>query len=160
MNKTLTEVWDSFIQRRFIKPIYTEQSISDLVWALDGSTVCEIYHSDRLSFDKGAIVKIKGFKADQTVESLGIHLVMEMLMHKFTFYVKCLIIVVAGCLLTRRPWWRLKASLGDSPLCQISVLLLWWQAVHWQGGHGDGRRLHSQSNCLCDFALHSCWNGN
>ena len=138
------------IYKTNLKPIYTEQNISDLVWALDGSTVCEIYHSDRLSFDKGAMVKIKGFKADQTVESLG----------RFTFCVNCLIIVVAGCLLTRRPWWRLKASLGDSPLCQISILSLWWQAVHWQGGHGDGRRLHSQSNCLCDFALHSCWNGN
>ena len=50
-----------------------------------------------LPFDKEAMVKIESCMADQTVQSLG----------RFTcIHVKCIVIVAAGCRLTRREWWR------------------------------------------------------
>ena len=110
MNKTSTEVRGNFVQWGFLKPVYTEQNISALVWVLDGSTVHE-----RLPFDKGAMVKIECCMSDQTVQSLG----------KFTF--------------------------------MLNVLSsLWWQAVVWKGGHGDGedKRLHGWSDCTKPREIH------
>ena len=50
---------------------------------------------DKEAMDKEAMVKIESCMADQTVQSLG----------RFTFVSdQCIVIVVTGCPLTRRPW--------------------------------------------------------